>query len=479
MPTTFTPIASTADLTAAFVQTQLVSGSGITINSISYNGVAGGVASFDGLDYGSGISLGKGVFLTSGSNTPAASNTSSNFSTNNDGPGSSTLDAVASSAFSGAGETNDAAELTITFTADAGVNSIRLSAVFGSDEYPEFSDSSFVDVAALIVNGVNYGLFNNSATQPLSVISTNVTSGGFIDNSSGSLSIEYDGVSPVLNIIAPVVAGVNTLVIGVADTGDFIYDSGLAISGLQGSSFNASSANGVLVDVTNVTDGDDNLDGGDANEEFDLGFGDDFVEAGKGSDLFFGDEGDDTVFGGEGNDTGQGGTGDDAIYGNQGDDAIYGNTGDDDIFGGKDEDTVYGGQDEDAIYGNFQADIIYGNFGADTLFGGQDNDLLYGGKDNDQLLGNAGDDTLFGNAGADTLTGNGGNDLFLSIANGGADVITDFSDGDKIQVIGISSTALLASLDTDGDGNAIISFSGGSITLIGIDQGAVDSSFFI
>jgi Ca2+-binding RTX toxin-like protein len=480
MSTTFTPLTSTADITAAFIQSQLVGpGTGVTINSVSYTGVIDGISTFSTLNYGGGISLDKGILLTSGSNTPEASNTESSFSTNNEGPNSTTLDAVAATAFSGAGTTNDASLLTITFTADAGVNSIRLSTIFGSDEYPEFSDTIFVDVAAVIVNGVNYGLFNNNTGQPLSVISSNIASGGFINNTANTLTIEYDGVSPVLNILAPVVTGLNTIVIGVADTGDFIYDSGLAISSLQGSSFNATNANGVLVQVKDVTDGNDNLDGGDANEEFDLGFGDDFVEAGKGADLFFGDEGNDTVFGGEGDDSGQGGQGDDAIYGNQGDDVVYGNTGDDDVYGGKDEDTVYGGQNNDVVYGNFQADLVYGNFGADTLFGGQDNDLMFGGKDNDLLLGNSGDDTMFGNAGNDTLIGGAGNDLFVGATNGGNDIINDFTTGDKIQVLGINATTLLANIDTNGNGDAVITFTGGSITLIGVDEGSVNSSFFI
>ena len=471
MPTTFTPITSTADITSAFIQSTLVAGgSGITVNSVTYTGEAAGISTFSTLDYGSGISLGQGILLTSGSNTPEQANTQGGFSTNNEGPNSTILDAVASTAFPGASTTNDASLLTISFTADAGVNSIRLSTVFGSDEYPEFSDTIFVDVAALIVNGVNYGLFNNSPTQPLSVISANLSSSGFIDNTGGSLTIEYDGVSPVLNILAPVKEGLNTLVIGVADTGDFIYDSGLAIASLQGSTFNASDANGVLVDVTTATDGDDNLDGGDANEEFDLGFGNDFVEAGKGSDLFFGDEGNDTVFGGDGDDTGQGGTGADALYGNQGDDIIYGNTGEDD---------VYGGQNEDVVYGNFQSDVIYGNFGADSLYGGQDNDVLFGGKDNDLLLGNVGDDTLFGNGGSDTLIGGADNDLFVQVINGGDDIVNDFATGDKIQVLGgITVETLLANVDTNGDGDAIISFTGGSITLVGIAEGEVNSSFF-
>jgi Ca2+-binding RTX toxin-like protein len=73
---------------------------------------------------------------------------------------------------------------------------------------------------------------------------------------------------------------------------------------------------------------------------------------------------------------------------------------------------------------------------------------IYSGKGSDTITGGAGHDTIYGNLGADTLKGGGGNDVFVyqSAAEsrlGAADVILDFSRGDRINLTAI-----------DADGNA-------------------------
>jgi hypothetical protein len=69
-------------------------------------------------------------------------------------------------------------------------------------------------------------------------------------------------------------------------------------------------------------------------------------------------------------------------------------------------------------------DVLSGGGGNDTIFGGAGRDSLSGEAGNDLLDGGAGDDTLSGGAGDDTLTGGDGADRF--IADGTADLITDF-----------------------------------------------------
>ena len=71
-----------------------------------------------------------------------------------------------------------------------------------------------------------------------------------------------------------------------------------------------------------------------------------------------------------------------------------------------------------------------------------------GGRGADTITGGAGADTFYGNAGADMLKGGGGNDVFEYAAAaeskaGAADVILDFTRGDRINLVGI-----------DADGNA-------------------------
>ena len=69
-------------------------------------------------------------------------------------------------------------------------------------------------------------------------------------------------------------------------------------------------------------------------------------------------------------------------------------------------------------------DALSGGVGNDTLLGGAGNDSLFGGADLDDLQGGDGNDSLDGGAGLDTLTGGTGADRF--VADGTADLITDF-----------------------------------------------------
>ena len=235
------------------------------------------------------VGLDRGVFLTTGG-TPGTENTSSSFSESlgDFDDGDPLLDATAQDAFSGAGETQDAALISFTFDAAdvSGQPSISFDLIFGSEEFPEFVNSSFVDIAAVYVNGVNYGLFNNDATQPLSIVGSSINApdnfftNGDQENSDGTTrpatgiyDTEYDGFSVLLNVFAPIQPGTNEVTIGIADTGDSIYDSGLFVGNVQGSNFTTS---GSFVPV-NGTAGDDTFQANEAPQIFDLGGGLDSV----------------------------------------------------------------------------------------------------------------------------------------------------------------------------------------------------------
>ena len=73
--------------------------------------------------------------------------------------------------------------------------------------------------------------------------------------------------------------------------------------------------------------------------------------------------------------------------------------------------------------------VRMGGSGADSLTGTTGDDLLWGGTGADVLTGGAGDDVLVDGAGADTLSGGAGADLFVLLADGQRDVITDFQPG--------------------------------------------------
>ena len=84
-------------------------------------------------------------------------------------------------------------------------------------------------------------------------------------------------------------------------------------------------------------------------------------------------------------------------------------------------------------------------------------------------------DFLFGGTGDDTLTGGGADlerDLFVFQTNGGTDTITDYEDGvDMIQFRSIAAATQFSDLTiaNSGSGDAVITYSEGTVTLTGID----------
>ncbi len=304
---------------AQLAQALLAANSGLAIDPSSiqlsygsYNDETS-IAYYDGSLTPLGIDA--GILLTSGDGTPPETNTSSSYgvglsmvSGNDEDPD---FTQIAQAAFSGSGTSHDTNWIMFDFTVTDPYNTkgITFDLVFGSDEYPEYSDSSFVDIAGVFLNGQNVALFNASATNPLSVTQANIDLGYFRNNASGVLPVEYDGVSNKLTIYAPLQPGVNTLKIGVADTGDHVYDSGLYVANLKGTLFGG----GGLSNVVYGTDGDDNIVGTENSETFDLGPGNDTNNPGAGDDVVLGGSGNDTVNGGSGHNQIDGGEGNDTV----------------------------------------------------------------------------------------------------------------------------------------------------------------------
>ena len=251
----------------------------------------------------------------------------------------------------------DATTLSFAFSVtDPKATSISFDLVFGSDEYPEWVDA-FVDSAVVIVNGVNYALFNHDPNAPLSVISSNLAAGYFQDNNGTNLlPIEYDGVSHTLKIVAPILAGqTNTIKIGIADTGDHILDSGIFIANLTAGTTPGS---GVVDTGTGGTSGDDTCTGSSKSELFDLQAGNDIAYAAGGDDIVVA------------------GAGKDQLYGGSGNDQLEGDAGDDWLDGGADADTaVYAGASSayglsyDALTGITTVTDNSGQDGTDSLVG--------------------------------------------------------------------------------------------------------------
>lgn len=83
------------------------------------------------------------------------------------------------------------------------------------------------------------------------------------------------------------------------------------------------------------------------------------------------------------------------------------------------------------------APAVSGTAGADRLTGGAQGDMISGGAGDDTIDGGAGDDYILDGAGADELRGGAGADVFVMAADGGTDIIRDFTLGeDRIDLSG-------------------------------------------
>lgn len=439
--TTFTATTSETTLVNALLaNTGGTNTSGIVIDpaSIALNAAASAAGLYDGSLAPLGI--GSGIILTSGT-MPGTSNTLTYFGQDNGLSGSQALDNVVNTVFNTV--SYDAAKLSFNFeVTDPNATSISFDIVFGSDEFPEWVDQ-FVDIAVVLVNGVNYALFNHDPLAPLTVTSPNLAANYFIDNAGNVLPIEYDGVSMVLKIVAPITPGMNTIEIGIGDTGDHIYDSGIIIANLAAGNIPGS---GVVVTDQNCTDGDDTFVYSDKSDYIDAKAGNDTIDGKGGDDIIVGGAGDDNLEGGSGNDTIEGGVGiDTAVYnGNQADYSVIllangkyqvtdlsspFNEGSDTLDGienlqfldlasapigdsttpnegGIPNGTVFGTADDDDITPK-AADVINSTNFDDVIDALAGNDTVDGGLGDDIITGGAGDDELNGNEGIDTAVYSG------------------------------------------------------------------------
>jgi Ca2+-binding RTX toxin-like protein len=170
--------------------------------------------------------------------------------------------------------------------------------------------------------------------------------------------------------------------------------------------------------------------------------------------------------------------------------------------------TIVGGSGNDTIIGGAGNDSIDGGAGNDTLVGGSGNDTLIGGAGNDSIDGGAGNDTIIGGLGVDVMTGGADNDVFQFAlnhtstisginfnapvpANGqvlnvsGADIITDFSNGDSINLSALGAYGTNAIVKNGGSVGAntagqVILLQGiynASTGLFTVDTGGNDSLF--
>lgn len=171
------------------------------------------------------LNLANGIVLSSGTASVSATNTINNTSVQVGTPGLAALTTLSGS------NTFDASALTFSFTAAAGQNAVSASFVFGTEEFPT---QSVTDIFGFFVDGVNYAKFADGS------LISNAPGGAtnFISNpvGGGLYGIEYNGLTNVLTVtgLLDTTLDTHTLTIGLADTSDRIFDSGVYVAGLTG-----------------------------------------------------------------------------------------------------------------------------------------------------------------------------------------------------------------------------------------------------
>lgn len=169
------------------------------------------------------LAMGDGIVLTTGSANVVRNNTQNNFGANTYSGGDDSLAALhGNSVF-------DANVLGFSFSVGAGTTSVSAQFVFGSEEFPT---QQIPDVFGFFVDGVNYAVFADGSR-----ISNNGDSSSFIANpvDGGRYGVEYNGLTKVYTVTGLLNSGLtsHTISIGIADTWDGSFDSGVFLSSLK------------------------------------------------------------------------------------------------------------------------------------------------------------------------------------------------------------------------------------------------------
>lgn len=226
-----------------YVQDVLL-GNGVTATNVTYNGSAVNAQSIQGnVSYfnsnNTSFPISSGVLLTTGMGSAAVGPNNSGSFTLGGTPmlTDPDLDAIAN------GSVTNGAILEFDFIPSGDTVSFRY--MFGSDEYPEFSPSTFNDAFGFFLSGPGLsGPYTNSAINIALIpgTSTPVTINNvgdqsntqyYVDNLGGAgygTSIQYDGTTVILTAVAQVQCGETYHIkLAICNVGDQSYDSGVFI----------------------------------------------------------------------------------------------------------------------------------------------------------------------------------------------------------------------------------------------------------
>jgi hypothetical protein len=225
-------IVITADTDANSLATAVTSGGGLTVISASLSGhgsvATGGPVSSGTYTNASGTyGIGSGIVISSGDvNDYNDGANISNSNTTEFGPAASVAQEALLDPITGGAFTHyDVTQLDITFTTSTG--DVFFFVTFGSDEFPEFIDTQFIDAFGLYLNDTNIAFYNGD---PININHPDMTA---------CAGTELDGVLPCTGPMLFSASGLSTvdehtLTFIIADSGDQAYDSTAYINSLSG-----------------------------------------------------------------------------------------------------------------------------------------------------------------------------------------------------------------------------------------------------
>ncbi len=210
---------------------QTIFGDGVNIISASYTGDRDSSGIYTNGDaIAPGVTPGDtGVLFSTGdlrgftNNNAAQSNLNTNTTTGSSGPNNNPDFNAAAGA-----NTFDASFLDVDFTATGNVMTMQF--VFASEEFPEFANGAFQDFVGVWINGTQVPLGIGDGDIDPNNLNAGSNANVFIDNTADQFNTEMDGFTLTMTLTIPLVDGVNSLRIGIADVADNNFDSTLLIA---------------------------------------------------------------------------------------------------------------------------------------------------------------------------------------------------------------------------------------------------------
>jgi hypothetical protein len=221
-----TPTTNSATLATA------LSGSGVTVTSVSVaNGAASQFGTFSGFS-GSLLNLGSGVVLSSGNVIDTALAPGSFISTNTSQTGTSEFNAYGPGHIANFSNSFDVAALKVDFTL-ASASAVSFSFAFGSVEYPDFV-SSFTDAFLAFLDGTSAAnqIVFDASNNPVQVGASFASSLTTADTST-AYSSPHGIVGVLTTTTGTLAAGAHTIYFEVGDVNDHILDSAVFLGGIS------------------------------------------------------------------------------------------------------------------------------------------------------------------------------------------------------------------------------------------------------